>query len=325
MRGRKRFMTVGFLLLMILALGGCDLATPQPVLKPDATLEALVKSEPTEVFDVSMLATTAQLAVEVQVTAGGVTPLGATIVLGPPKANSALTDLSVRALAGDRVLAEYVMADPRLAEVDDTGTVVLEAAQTFVYAPLSPDLTVLEITAVEGRVGVSTGGTTDLKPLIWQACNEQPDIKACQEILRKQAQIRVFLGGPPFDISDVQQAVLSGVAWERAIAEAFAGEDVAVVVSLWPKGPVSWDARTTPFDLNRAVELLAKGGFRDGFSLWLVYPREDKELSLLAESMLANLSRMAIGVETVPVDPANAQAIVERAIAGGRPLIWLTR
>jgi len=317
---RKSFCrTAGLLLPLILALG-CGAATRQPaVIRPVAT-----KAPPTEVFDVAMLTAVAQLAVEIDVTAGGIVPLGASVVFGPVKANSALADLSVTALAGDKVLHEYVMPDPRLGESENR-EVVLDSAQTYAYAPLSPDLTELVIVPVPGREGISPSGTIELQPLLISACREQPRLAECQEILKNLPQVQVTLAGKPLDSAEAQKAMLLGVAWEKYASAAFDGEDVAIVVQLWQKGELSSDARQNEFAPDQAARLLTEAGFPNGLGAWLVFPKDDAGLSSLAELMIESLSSLAIQVETVPVDASEAEAVVKRGVEGGMAVIWLSR
>ncbi len=313
------YRTAGLLLPLILALQCCA-ATPQPVvIRPVAT-----KAPPTEVFDVAMLTAVAQLAVEIEVRADGIVALGASIVFGPVKANSALADLSVSARAGDKVLHEYVMPDPRLGESENR-EVVLDSAQTYAYAPLSPDLTELVIAPVPGREGISPAGTIELPPLLVLACRQQPRLAECQEILKNRPQIQVVLAGKPLDSAEAQKALLVGVAWEKYVSAAFDGRDVAVVVQLWQQGELSPDARQNEFVPDQAARLLAEAGFPNGFGAWLVFPGDDAELSRFAELMIESLTSLAIQVETVPVDAAEAEAVVKRGVEGGMAVIWLSR
>ena len=139
---------------------------------------------------VASTATTALLAVEVEITAGGVTPIGATIVQAPPKTNSAIADLRVEPVGAER--AAYTMPDPRLAEVDDPneqGERILPSARWFVYAPLSASVSAISvqpIAATERKV--SRGGTIDVRALAVDACRRnESQLPACREILAKYA------------------------------------------------------------------------------------------------------------------------------------------
>ncbi|MEO8380715.1 MAG: hypothetical protein ABI779_13710 [Acidobacteriota bacterium] len=138
-------------------------------------------------------ASTAQLAVEVEITASSVTPVGATIVQAPPKTNSAIADLRVQAVGADRW--EYTMADPRLAEIDDANeqrAVVLPTARWYVYAPLSVSVTAISVQPVsEAKREVSRGGTIDVRGLAAEACRKtQSELPTCREIVAKYGRVQ---------------------------------------------------------------------------------------------------------------------------------------
>lgn len=129
-----------------------------------------------------------QLAIEVEVSADGIKPLGASIVRAPAKSGSAMADLRIAAKAGDQTRAEYTAPDPRLSEVERQGQRALPSARTFLFVPLSAELTVVQITPVEGREDrVSKGGTFDPRPLARQACQERRALKECIELLGQPA------------------------------------------------------------------------------------------------------------------------------------------
>ncbi len=137
-------------------------------------------------FDAGKLDVQLQLAVEVEITADGMRALNATIVRAPPKSNSAMADLHVRARAGDRVVTEYVIPDPRLMEVDREGRNTAPQATTFIFVPLDAGLTAIDLIPVKGReVEVSKGGSVNPKFWLRQACEKERELAECQEILRK--------------------------------------------------------------------------------------------------------------------------------------------
>jgi len=128
-----------------------------------------------------------QLAVEVEVRADGVTPLGASVVRASGKTNSAIQDLRVVANGASRQLGQYVMPDPRFAKVDREGEQILPSARTFVFAPLSADLTTITVQPVPGgKENVSRGGNIDARPLLREACEKERELSVCQQILRAE-------------------------------------------------------------------------------------------------------------------------------------------
>ena len=126
------------------------------------------------------------LAIEVEITADGVKPLGASIVLAPRKANSAIEDLRVQAGGVDGW--SYTMPDPRLATSSDPGQpeeIVLESVRTFVYVPLLAAVKTLSIESLAppDRV-VSRGGKFDVRALAREVCTRtRSPLPVCREIL----------------------------------------------------------------------------------------------------------------------------------------------
>jgi hypothetical protein len=138
----------------------------------------------------------AQLAVEVEVTEGAVTPVGAAIVRAPPPTSRGIADLRVSVLAGDRTALEYFTADPRLAEVEKEGARVLPSARTIVFAPLDPAPTELVVAPAPGKEGVSRGGRIALAPLLAEACRKAPETPACRPYLGPGVPGTTTPGGP---------------------------------------------------------------------------------------------------------------------------------
>jgi hypothetical protein len=156
------------------------------------TREQAEKPGPENRFDLSELTAHALLAVEVNVRADGLDVVSAKVIRGPSTPNSAEYDLLVTARAGDRTIAEYVIPDPRLAEVlghgsEERGHLILPEAATVVFAPLTEDLTEIQIAPIKGREErASKGGTIDARTLAARACEGQTGIEECQRIPRSR-------------------------------------------------------------------------------------------------------------------------------------------
>lgn len=174
---RKGIIQIVGLALMAVFSTSCNLFLTQEERKA-----AKVNEEHT--FDVRGLASTLHLAIEIEVTADDVKPIAAKIIRGPLKSSAGLADLRIQALEGDKVVREYVIPDPRIAEVERGGVMMLPRARTFIYTPLSAALTRVRVVPVAGREKiVSKGGVMDARALAQQACRQQPDLKECKEIL----------------------------------------------------------------------------------------------------------------------------------------------
>jgi hypothetical protein len=130
------------------------------------------------------------LAIEVEITADGVKPIGARIVFAPPKTNSAFADLRVQVGGVDGWT--YTMTDPRLVEVNDPNerrTIVLESARAFVFVPLLAAATALSVEPLAGMdmdKDVSRGGKFDVRALAVEVCSRtQSELPVCREILAR--------------------------------------------------------------------------------------------------------------------------------------------
>lgn len=164
----------------VLLLWGCANSGSDELSLPNQRAER-VNSQSTATAAVS--GQQLQLAVEVEVTASGVTPIGAVIIRAPQRTSSGLPDLRVT-IDGSQPTA-YSLADPRLAQVDAEGERVLPSARTFIHAPLSANLGSVRIEPMDpGRKDVSRGGVIDLRPLLVRACEEARELQECQAILR---------------------------------------------------------------------------------------------------------------------------------------------
>jgi hypothetical protein len=154
--------------------------------------EQLDKLNSQSTYNVSQKTRQALLAVEVKVRADGVEAVSAKVIHAPAPTNSAIADLRVTAQAGARSVADYVIPDPRLAEVDTRegeggGRRVLPEARTIVFAPLAEDLSEIRIAPVSGREQqASKGGTLDARALAVRACEAQTALEECQKILRSK-------------------------------------------------------------------------------------------------------------------------------------------
>jgi hypothetical protein len=130
------------------------------------------------------------LAIEVEVTADGIRPIGATIVQAPRIANSAVADLRVQ--AGGVLDWIYTMPDPRFVEGtdgDERRDQLLESARGYVYAPLLAAVTTLSIQPLAGGRDdgpITPRGSIDVRPLAEELCRRtQSKLPVCREILSR--------------------------------------------------------------------------------------------------------------------------------------------
>ena len=103
-----------------------------------------------------------------------------------PASGSGVEDLRVRAMARDKVVAEYSIPDPRLVETEDQKWQLLPSARTFVYVPLSTEITALSISPLPGRTRASKGGTIPVLDLAKRACAERTQVETCRRIMQMQ-------------------------------------------------------------------------------------------------------------------------------------------
>jgi hypothetical protein len=135
-------------------------------------------------FNVAQMTGRVLLAVEVSVSAEGVRALGASVIRAPAKANSATPDLRVTARAGESVVADYTIADPRRVEIEGKEWKMLPEGRAFIYAPLSEGLTEFRIEPLPGRErDASKGGTLDARELARRACEGRTELEECRRVL----------------------------------------------------------------------------------------------------------------------------------------------
>jgi hypothetical protein len=185
---QKNVLVLIFLVLLLITVSAAcaPLAQQRGQGTDDEVEKMLATANAEDAFDVTQLERDLHMAVEVEITAEGVTPVGVSIVRGPARPNSAQADLSVRAFTSDAVVSQYTIADPRLVEVEGEGWRQLPSARIFVHVPLDTDLRQLLIVPVAGReADTSPGGAVDLQPLMKEACKEQPDLDPCKDILQE--------------------------------------------------------------------------------------------------------------------------------------------
>jgi hypothetical protein len=149
------------------------------------TVAAAVNTENT--FTIGALSLIPQLAVEVKISEEGAQALDSTIIYVPVQTDDTLGgDFAVRFRAGSEVIASYEIPDPRLFELEDQQYIVASEAQTFIYAPLSKNLTdvqirpVRQIVFLHGPAFEPPIDTINLVPLVQQACAEQAELAECQ-------------------------------------------------------------------------------------------------------------------------------------------------
>ena len=120
------------------------------------------------------------VAVEVELSEGGVQTVGSQVVRAPPPAHSVHADVAVRVRAQDRVVSSYAVADPRMAETETGRRLVLPTARAFVYVPIRADLSELEIVPL--RAGPLEGRgrlVVRLPQLLREVCKTRADLGDC--------------------------------------------------------------------------------------------------------------------------------------------------
>lgn len=159
--------------------GNCFQITPE-----SAELETIITAADAQnTFDVAQFSLLPQLVVEIELSAEGIQPIDSTIIYLPYQSDNELQkSLTARFMAGDNVVNEYAILDPRRVEFEDQVYDTLELATTFVYTPLSGDLSELVVEAIpgEGQGELPIPEIIDLSLLVQQACEEQPDLEECQ-------------------------------------------------------------------------------------------------------------------------------------------------
>jgi hypothetical protein len=140
-----------------------------------------------------------------------------------------------------------------------------------------------------------------------------------------RSEIRLTFGGELLAGQSAREAILHAVPWLELTVQIFPGQDVRVGVGMWEVGPVLDDARGWPFDRDRSRELLAELGFAGGLRLTLLVQPRDEQLTRMAEWMAEALGNVGIQLELVEVSAVDAPDVMAEMVAGGEPVLWLSR
>lgn len=179
----RRLIIIFFSLLFVVSCGSEQAGNENGVVETAAP-NALATND----FDVGQ-SNRPILAVEVEISAEGIRALRASVIYREAQTDTALEkDLVVTFKAGEEIIVEYSIPDPRRVEIEGQQNEILATGQTFVYAPLDAELTTLEIKPLTGgsQPELPPVNQIDLVPILQQICEEQPDLEACQEIVNDE-------------------------------------------------------------------------------------------------------------------------------------------
>jgi hypothetical protein len=159
----------------------------------ETRVHALLRSEAARATTVQLAATNSEpiLALQLRITDTRATVERTELVRAPLPQGSGNAELRVRANARtSRAIYEYTMEDPRLAEIDGQGYVVLPEAKVWVFAPANTDLQSIELAPVEdaaqlrGRARPSTL-QVEVAPSISRLCQGAGSLESCFRSERK--------------------------------------------------------------------------------------------------------------------------------------------
>jgi ABC-type transport system substrate-binding protein len=131
-------------------------------------------------------------------------------------------------------------------------------------------------------------------------------------------------GGGPLQDARVQEAVLAAVDWPALVEGSFEGQDVPVVVELTERDVIQ-DARDIPYDPDRAKELLAEGGYPDGFATALYHPPDDVELRRMMKGMFDAWLKVGVRADPTELPAPDALQRMEASAAAGEAAMSLNR
>ena len=175
------------MLFLIMVLVSCTSPSTQSDSDLLATEAAFANTENN--FDVEQVASVPQLAINIEFTSEGINAVSTRIIYNIAQTDEMLNnDLVVVFQEGDKVFAEYNIPDPRIAEVEGGEYIMLPTAQTYVYVPLNTALTELIIKPLskEGQSELPGKNSIDLVDLIQQACEQQPEVDECKELVNHE-------------------------------------------------------------------------------------------------------------------------------------------
>lgn len=135
-------------------------------------------------FSVARQVANEYLVLTVVVSESDVKPIKSQLVRGPEKANSALGQIEIRALAGGTVAMSYTTQNPRLTKREGRTWSVSPSAGMVIFVPLQSTLDSVEIRPVPGQQ-YTISKKVEFDPLPWaiRAChNDERGFSACEAI-----------------------------------------------------------------------------------------------------------------------------------------------
>ncbi len=134
--------------------------------------------------------------------------------------------------------------------------------------------------------------------------------------------IALLSGGPAFDDPNVQEAALAAIDKDAVLAAAFPGQNVTLLSKV---GRAEIDARTIAYDPDTAIRMLAGAKVGRGFTVELVYPREESEFRILANELSQYLGKVGIAVKVISTPGVDVGNKVSTEINAGVDVMWLER
>ena len=316
---------IGMLLCLALlpAAVACAPAAQPPLPEGNGLATQVAKLNEGQPFDVGRAAEGLYVSLEVEVSKDGIRPLGSSIIRSPGTSNSALTDLQVRIWARDAVISEYYLADPRVVEIEGAGQSILETSTTYVEAPLSADLEMLQILRADlTPEAILPEDWVDLRPWMRRGCLSSDQAEACGAILREVQGVRVVLGGDVAGQEIAGKLFGAAVPWKE-LSGVF-DYDVPISVERSDGTVFEADARTVPYNPDLAQRYLVESELAYAGPLVLYVAQEDEQLGQVARQMARTLSRMKLEVEIKPVPLKTVQEVIAEVTARGDNFVWLT-
>jgi ABC-type transport system substrate-binding protein len=151
-----------------------------------------------------------------------------------------------------------------------------------------------------------------------------PNYPRGEQVAEERLAVVLRGGGGPLQDARVQDALLAAVDWQALVEGSFEGQDVPVVVELAERDVIQ-DARDSPYDPDRAKELLAESGYSDGFATALYHPPDDVELRGMIKGMFDAWLKVGVRADPAELPAPDALQRMEASIAAGEAVMSLNR
>jgi hypothetical protein len=129
--------------------------------------------------------------------------------------------------------------------------------------------------------------------------------------------------GGPLEKVGIQDALLRAIDFKQVLARDLPGTE-RIAFTVTPLGQRMLDAYSLPYDRAAAKDKLA-AAYPAGFVVYVVHPKGDRLLALMAERIAGQLAEVGLGAKVVPVAVSQMDSFLKDTLALDVVTLWLLR